>query len=82
VCKCLPIRSMITLMATKASEVDKDQAMELVRAAAKDIVAGKAEAMGVVRCNNFQCFGVRGVDGIWRDVRGRFLAVIEVVRRF
>ena len=32
-----------------------------------------------VRCTNFECLGVRGPDGIWRDTYGNILNVVKIV---
>ena len=69
-------------MATKAHELNKDEAVEMVRAAAKNIVAGKAKGMGLVRCTNFRCFGIMGDDGVWRDADNRRLDVLEIETEF
>jgi hypothetical protein len=79
----LPIRAIeIPPMATKTNELDKDKATEMVRLAVKNIVAGKAQTMGIVRCADFRCLGVVGEDGIWRDAHQRPLEVLEVVTEF
>ncbi len=69
-------------MATKTNELDKDQATEMVRLAVKNIVAGRPQTMGIVRCADFRCLGVMGEDGIWRDAHHRPLDMLEVVTEF
>jgi len=35
--------------------------------------------MGIVRCNNYGCLGLKERDGVWRDLHGNPLDVIDVV---
>jgi len=41
-----------------------------------------AKNMGIVRCKNFRCLGIKSADGIWRDAHQRPLEVVEVVTEF
>jgi hypothetical protein len=36
--------------------------------------------MAIVRCNNFQCLGLKNADGTWQDQHGSRLDVVDVVQ--
>lgn len=60
----------------------QDKAAELVRQSTSTIRTKIEGAMGIVRCRNFRCLGVRGKDGVWRDGHGHPLEVLQVIEEF
>jgi len=61
---------------------DEQEAAKLLKKSAAKPKTGMDEKTAIVRCNNFQCLGIMGSDGVWRDANRRPLEVVEVVTEF
>jgi len=60
----------------------EDKAAEMVRQSTSTIRTKIEGVMGIVRCRNFRCLGIRGEDGEWRDGHGQILEVRQVIEEF
>jgi hypothetical protein len=58
------------------------QSLDIEQIVATTVGLGMTGRMAVVRCKNFRCLAIFGMDGVWRDTHGNRLDVIEVMLEF
>jgi hypothetical protein len=58
---------------------NEENTAEMIRRAEEEIRRKATSDVAFVRCANFECLGVRGPDGVWRDTYGNVLDVVRIV---
>ena len=57
----------------------EEETAERIRRAEEEMRRKATSDTAFVRCANFECLGLRGADGIWRDTYGNVLNVVRIV---
>jgi hypothetical protein len=57
----------------------EEKTAERIRRADEEIHRKPTSDTAFVRCPNFECLGLRGPDGVWRDTYGNVLDVVRIV---
>jgi hypothetical protein len=57
----------------------EEKTAERIRLADEQIRRKATSDTAFVRCANFECLGLRGPDGVWRDTYGNVLDVLRIV---
>jgi hypothetical protein len=58
---------------------NEEKTAEMIRRADEEISRKGASDTAFVRCVNFECLGLRGPDGVWRDAYGNVLNEVKIV---
>ncbi len=58
---------------------NEEKTAETIRRVDDEIRRKATSDTAFVRCANFECLGVRGPDGVWRDAYGNVLNVVRIV---
>jgi hypothetical protein len=58
---------------------NEEKTAERIRRADEEIRRKSTSDTAFVRCANFECLGLRGPDGVWRDTYGNVLNVVRIV---
>ena len=58
---------------------DEEKTADRIRRSNEELSRKAQSDTAIVRCAHFECVGLRGPDGVWRDTYGNVLNEVKIV---